>query len=158
MTDLQWSGVNGNTATTGNCRSVDPRRLSNDWLRASVPVVAQLAVVVRTPAVDKSSLGESQHVGQTNRDVNDVFATHAFHGLRQLVIIVVSETMSWTIPLIFTPVPIMASLNYRLSLAQTASTNTNTKPTRCTQREQTSAEHGNLEDPDFELWTARSEA
>ena len=30
--------------------------------------------------------------------------------------------------------------------------------TRCTQREQTSAEHGNPEDPDFGLWTPGSEA
>jgi len=29
--------------------------------------------------------------------------------------------------------------------------------TRCTQRELTSAEHGNPEDPDFGLWTPGSE-
>jgi len=33
-----------------------------------------------------------------------------------------------------------------------------TEITRCTQREQTSAEHGNPEDPDFGLWTPGSEA
>jgi len=43
-----------------------------------------------------------------------------------------------------------------MSFSNTVMTNIN-QP-RCNQREQTSAEHGNPEDPDFGLWTPGSEA
>jgi len=67
-------------------------------------MMAQLAVVVTTPAVNQSRLGHSQHVDWTDAHVHDMLSTQRFNGLRQQRVIAVGESMSSMILLTLAPV------------------------------------------------------